>query len=516
MYKKVSVSIVFAFVFICMPALVSAQVLSDGAVVRVSDSPKVFMLSHGHKYWLRTAEILSSYRFSWRDVKVVSPETLASYPDAQLVSSDDGKKIYYIKGWTKRWVKTPEAFDVNGFNWGAITKASALDFNHYEDGADITGKVSDTTGMTATIEIQAIPIPSDVPQGVDFSPLWNVWRTVEEKARNSTTLDKQKMVEGAAEGVVRSLGDPYSVLFEKEESKKFSEDVAGEFGGIGAELGYKNGVVIIATLPGMPAEIAGLQAGDKIVAINGKSTAGMAVDQAVTHIRGTIGTAVKLIIDRSGVGATIEYSITRALIKVPTVSWSKKTNDIAYLRIHNFFGNVEGDFVQAVNEIKTGGMTKMVLDLRANPGGLLNASINIAASFIAKDKLIVSADFGAGKQRSEFISPGDGMLENMQIVVLIDGASASAAEILAGALKDSRGATLIGETSFGKGTVQELIQLSGGTLLKLTTAQWIRPSGQPIDQHGIDPDIVVPMTLEDKNVGRDPQLDKALSVLQGI
>lgn len=510
MYKKLSVSIAFAFLIVCIPIVASAQALADNAVVRASDSPKVFLISKGQKYWLRTAEILNSYRFAWRDVKVVSPEALSTYPDAQLISSNDGKKIYRIKGWTKRWVATPEAFNANGFNWNGIISTTALDFNHYEEGADITGKVSDAAGTTATIEIQALPIRSDVPQGVDFSPLWNVWRTVEEKARNSTTLDKQKMVEGAAEGVVRSLGDPYSVLFEKEESQKFSQDVAGEFGGIGAELGYKNGVVVIATLPGMPAEKVGLQAGDKIAAINGESTAGMAVDQAVARIRGTVGTVVKLVIERSGMSAPMEFSITRALIKVPTVSWSKKTNDIAYLRIHNFFGNVEGDFVQAVNEIKTGGMTKIVLDLRGNPGGLLNASINIAASFIPKDKLIVSADFGAGKQRSEFISPGGGMLENMQVVVLIDGASASAAEIVAGALRDSRGVTLVGETSFGKGTVQELIQLSGGTLLKLTTAQWIRPSGKPIDEHGIDPDIVVPMTLEEKASGRDPQLDKAL------
>ncbi|OGD24191.1 hypothetical protein A2Z10_03015 [Candidatus Azambacteria bacterium RBG_16_47_10] len=242
----------------------------------------------------------------------------------------------------------------------------------------------------------------------------------------------------------------------------------------------------------------------------------MAVDQAVTRIRGTLGTTVKLLIDRSGTGATMEFSITRALIKVPTVSWSKKTGDIAYLRIHNFFGNVEGDYVNAVKEIKAGGMSKIILDLRGNPGGLLNASITIAADFIPSGKLIVSADFGAGKQRSDFTSPGGGALEDTKIVVLVDGASASASEILAGALKDSRNITLVGETTFGKGTVQELIQLAGGTLLKLTTAEWIRPSGVSINKHGITPDIIVPMTLEDKQAGRDPQLDKAISVLQGM
>lgn len=513
MHKKITIFTVFALLIVFAPAFAFAQTLPDGSLVKTSDSPKVFMLSHGHKYWIRTAEILSSYRFTWGDVKVVSPETLSAYPDAQIVSSNDGKKLYYIKGWTKRWIRTPDAFNANGFNWNAVVGTSALDFNHYEEGADITGKISDTTGATATLEIQAIPVRSDVPPGVDFTPLWNVWKTVEEKAHTSTTLDKQKMVQGAAEGVVKSLGDPYSVLLEPTNSKKFSEDIAGEFGGIGAELGYKNGIVIIATLPGMPAEKTGLQAGDKIVGINGESTAGLAVEEAVTRIRGTIGTTVKLLIDRSGTGATLEFSITRALIKVPTVSWSKKTGDVAYIRIFNFFGNVEGDFTSAVKEIQATGMNKIVLDLRGNPGGLLNASINIAAQFVPQGKLIVSADFGEGKQRSDFISPGGGLLENAQVVVLVDGASASASEIVAGALRDSRNITLVGETTFGKGTVQEVIQLSGGTTLKLTTAQWIRPSGKSFEGHGIDPDIAISITPEDKAAGRDPQLDKALLVL---
>ena len=154
--------------------------------------------------------------------------------------------------------------------------------------------------------------------------------------------------------------------------------------------------------------------------------------------------------------------------------------------------------------------------MRDNPGGLLDASINIAAQFVPKGKIIVSADFGAGKDKNEFISPGGGIAENMAVVVLINGGSASASEILAGALKDSKGATLIGEKSFGKGTIQEVIRLAGGTTMKITTAQWLRPSGKAFEEHGIDPDIVLPLTDEDRQAGRDPQLDKALSVLQGM
>ncbi|MEK7494223.1 MAG: S41 family peptidase, partial [Patescibacteria group bacterium] len=354
------------------------------------------------------------------------------------------------------------------------------------------------------------------PPGVDFSLLWNVWKTVLEKHRNSTTLDQQKMVQGAAEGVIKSLGDPYSVLFKQEESKKFAEDIAGEFGGIGAELGYKKGVVVIAPLSGMPAERAGIRAGDKIVKINDASTIDMTVEDAVTRIRGEKGKEVKLLIERVGTDALIEFRIIREIIKVPTVKWSKKTNDIAYIKIHNFFGSVESDFAQALKEIQADGTRKLVIDLRDNPGGLLDASINIAAQFIPKGKVIVSADFGVGKDKSEFISPGGGPAENMAVVVLINGGSASASEILAGALKDSKGATLIGEKSFGKGTIQEVIRLSGGTTMKITTAQWLRPSGKAFEEHGIDPDVAIILTDEDRQAGRDPQLDKALSILQGM
>ncbi|MCR4322675.1 MAG: S41 family peptidase [Candidatus Azambacteria bacterium] len=515
MIKKIIISIVAVCAFIIFPYAVSAQTLSDGALLRARGESKIFVLFHGQKYWVRTAEIFDSYKFKWSDVKDVAPATLNAYPDVQTVKSTGDAKVYHVQGEEKRWVRTPAAFNANNFNWNAIKPVNAVDFNHYKNGTDIQEKIA-AEGATVTLEITPISLYSDVPPGVDFSLLWNTWKTVQEKYKGSGKLDQQKMVEGAAEGMLKSLGDPYTVLFKQEESKKFAEDIAGAFGGIGAELGYRNGIVIIAPLSGMAAERVGIKAGDKIVKVDDESTIDMTVEEAVTRIRGEKGAEVKLLIERAGTDTLLEFRIVRETIKVPTIQWSKKTNDIAYIKIHNFFGAVENDFVNAVKEAQAGEATKLIIDLRDNPGGLLDASINIAAQFVPKGKIIVSADFGEGKNKNEFISPGGGIAENMAVVVLINGGSASASEILAGALKDSKGATLIGEKSFGKGTIQEVIRLPGGTTMKITTAQWLRPSGKAFEEHGIDADIVLERTDEDRQSGRDPQLDRALNVLQGM
>ncbi|MEK7520139.1 MAG: S41 family peptidase, partial [Patescibacteria group bacterium] len=268
-------------------------------------------------------------------------------------------------------------------------------------------------------------------------------------------------------------------------------------------------------LKGMPAERAGLKAGDRILAINATSTADMTVEDAVTIIRGTVGTPVKLTIERAGNLVPLEFTIVRETITVPTLDWRMQTPTVAYIKLHNFFGNIEKDFAQAVKAAKAAGMQKIILDLRNNPGGLLDASINIASEFIPAGKTVVSEDFGPGKGKYDFPSYG-GTLTQTPVVVLVNGGSASAAEILAGALKDQRGAKLIGEKTFGKGSVQELVQLSGGMSLKVTVAKWLTPSGAMIDQQGITPDKVVPLTDADTAAGKDPQLDEALAVVQTL
>ncbi|MBI3685225.1 S41 family peptidase [Candidatus Azambacteria bacterium] len=517
--KKIFASVLIAVIFaggfsIGDNALAGQTYYPDGTLLKAKGESRIYTTFRGHKYWLRTPKVFSSYRFLWKNIREVDAATLASLPDVNLISpSSDNTKIYYVESAKARWIVSPEAFNANAFDWNAIQRVNAADFESYEAGPDVTGDIS---GKTATLEINQVLPQSDAPAGVDFSVLWNVWKTIEEKYRNGATLDRQKLVQGAAEGMIKSLGDPYTVFFRPDDAKKFSQDVAGEFFGIGAELGYKKGVVVIAPLKGLPAETAGVKAGDKIVKINGESTIDMTVEDAVARIRGEKGTKVTLTIERSGQDVLLEFVIERALVKVATVEWSRKTGDIFYIKINNFFGEVEMDFVKAAKEAQAQGMKKLVLDMRNNPGGLLDASINIASEFIPKGNLVVSADFGEGKNKEEFASYGGGVLEKMPIVVLVNGGSASASEILAGALKDSRNAVLIGEKTFGKGTIQEVLRIPGGSSLKVTIAQWLRPSGKPIDGLGIDPDIAVELTDQDRVAGRDPQLDKALQVAQGL
>ena len=495
----------------------SAPAMAAPVLLRAPNDSRVFLVENGKRYWIRSAEVFNSYSLKWPDIKEVSVNELAGYPFVTLVAKPGDPKIYYIgkNGKEKRWISSLEAFRANNFDWREIKTINDLDLKQYPDGANIIG---DLLEKTVTVEVStptATLGDPNMPRGVDFGILWNVWKSVESKYHDSGKLDAQKMVYGAAEGVVKSLGDPYSVFLEPKEAKKFGEDIAGEFGGIGAELGYKNGIVIIAPLKNMPAERVGLRAGDRILEINGTSTLDMTLEDAVSNIRGEKSTTVRLLISREGSPDTIEFKIVRETIKVPTLEWSKKTGDIAYLKIHNFFGAIEDDFVKAENEMKTAGIKKIILDMRNNPGGLLGAAINISGEFVPKDKLIVSQDFGSGKGSNDFRSQG-GNLVGMPVVVLINEGSASASEIVAGALKDSAGAKLIGAKTFGKGSVQEVLQLANGSSLKITVASWIRPSGKSIDKEGIEPDIAVEITDADRSANRDPQLDKALSVLQGM
>lgn len=491
----------------------AAQTYPDGTVVRAKGESKVYAMFRGHKYWMRTPEVLRSYGFSWKQIQETDAGTLGNYPDVFLIRREGDAKVFYVKGEEKRWIATADAFNANKFDWNLVKPVSAADFESYGRGTDITGDIS---GTTVTFDLAPALLQSDVPPGVDFSLLWNVWKSIEERYKDSATLDRQKMVQGAADGLVKSLGDPYTVFMKPEDARKFSEDVAGKFFGIGAELGYKNGVVIISPLKGLAAERAGVAAGDKIVRIDGTSTIDMTVEDAVMRIRGEKDTKVTLTVERQGRADLLEFIITRELVKVPTLEWTRKTNDIFYLKIHNFFGAVEEDFRAAAKEMQAQGMRKLILDMRNNPGGLLDASINIAAEFVPKGKLIVSADFGNGKSKEEFTSPGGGLLEKTPVVVLMNKGSASASEILAGALKDSSGATLLGERSFGKGTIQEILRLAGGATLKVTAAQWVRPSGKPIGEDGIEPDVKILLTDEESAAGRDPQLDKALELAKSL
>jgi carboxyl-terminal processing protease len=354
------------------------------------------------------------------------------------------------------------------------------------------------------------------PPEVDFSLFWDAWRLLEQKYAERGALDRQQMVYGAIEGMVKSLGDPYTVFLPPEETKMFREDVSGSFEGIGAEIGLRDEVLtIIAPLEDSPAQEAGVRAGDKIIRIDDTSTEGLSLNEGVQRIRGPRGTEVRLTLLREGSEELIEVSITRDTIRVPIVEWERIDNT-AHVRLFSFSENAPQLFRQAALEVTGSGVDRIVLDLRNNPGGYLEVSQQIAGWFVEPGRVVATEDFGDERQDKEYRAVGNGALKDYELVVLINEGSASAAEILAGALRDIRGVQLIGAKSFGKGSVQELEGLSGGASLKVTVARWLTPSGKSISQEGLEPNIAVERTNEDIEADRDPQLDRALEVVKNL
>jgi carboxyl-terminal processing protease len=364
--------------------------------------------------------------------------------------------------------------------------------------------------------LSQIIVQDKMPDGknIDFSIFWKVWDLVKEKHVERNTLNAQKMVYGAIQGMLKATGDPYSNFFDPEESKSFSQEIQGSFEGIGAELGMKDNVLtVIAPLEGSPAQKAGVRAGDKIFKVDGKIINDLSVDQAVDLIRGKKGTEVKLTILSQGDEETKEISIIRDKIDVKSVKVEFKENDIAYVKISKFAENTDSDFNDAVNQIIAKKSPGIIIDLRNDPGGLLDKAVAIASRMMPEGKVVVTEEDYAGKKESLTTTGGD-RLSQIPTVVLINEGSASASEILSGALRDNQGITLIGKKSFGKGSVQQLMDLPGGSSVKITVAKWLTPNGDYIMVKGIEPDVSVDMTLDDYKNNRDPQLDKALEVVK--
>jgi len=351
-------------------------------------------------------------------------------------------------------------------------------------------------------------------EGIDFSVFWEAWQMIKDKYVKADELDSQNLVYGAVRGLVGSLEDQNSVFMAPSDAKKFNEDIAGEFSGIGAEIGIRNDqLVIIAPLKGTPAEKAGLKPMDKILKIGDKSTDGLIVDEAVKLIRGLKGTTVILTVLRQNWDKPKEIPIIRDTIQIPTLDWEIKDGNIAYFHLYNFYEQAPLLFYQAVVKTSLSAPKGIILDLRNNPGGYLEASVNLAGWFLEKGKIVVSEKFRSG-EKEEFKSYGSGFLKDLPIVVLVNEGSASASEILAGALRDNRGVKLIGKKSFGKGTVQELQTLKDGSMVKITVAYWLLPKGHQIEKNGLVPDYEVDLTEEDIKTNKDPQLEKAMEILK--
>jgi len=350
----------------------------------------------------------------------------------------------------------------------------------------------------------------EIEKKVDFGVFWDAWNVLENKY-TIEPLDYQKMVYGAVAGMVDSLGDPYTVFLDPEESKMFEQDMEGSFEGIGAEIGFRdNFLTVITPLKNSPAERAGIFAGDKILKVDDKEIAGISIDKAVSLIRGKKGTKVKLTISRDGVDGLKEIYVLRDTIVLETVEWEMKDNGIAYISISQFKQDTAVELDNKVGEILSVNPRGIILDLRNNPGGYLKVAIDVASRFIDKGKKVVIEDYGKGKEIHKAV--GNKRFDNIPIVVLINEGSASASEILAGALRYNNNAKLVGKKTFGKGLVQEVTSLKDGSSLKITVAKWLTPEGININKDGIVPDFDVDFTEKDYKEKRDPQLEKALEL----
>lgn len=369
-----------------------------------------------------------------------------------------------------------------------------------------------------------------------FEPFWKVWNILSEKFVAATTTDTQQRIWGSIQGLASSQGDPYTVFFPPEENKTFKSDIAGNFEGVGMEIGIKDGILtVVSPLKGSPADRAGVKTGDKIIKIDDKNSADLPVDKAVKLIRGKKGTPVVLTILREGSSEPMEKTIVRDVIDIPTIETEVKpglanksadnpnglrADGIFVIRLFSFSAQSPELFRNALRTFLQSGSHKLILDLRGNPGGYLDAAWDMASWFLPTGKVIVTEDFGGKGENKVYKSKGYDTLNkffgqnNYKIVILVNNGSASAAEILAGALQEHGVAKLVGVKTFGKGSVQELIEITPDTSLKVTIARWLTPKGHNLSHDGLDPDFEVKITPKDIEAKKDPQVDKAVEILR--
>jgi len=381
-------------------------------------------------------------------------------------------------------------------------------------GGYIAGRVPAARGEApVTPEVSNLEtLPPFAMKDVDFNMFWDVWKMAKAQYVDQPVSDKD-LFYGALDGMVFGLKDRYSTFFDPEKAQAFNDELDGTFFGIGAQIGLdKDGfITVIAPLPGTPADKAGIMAEDHILAIDGTDTVAMTVEEAVKKIRGEKGTPVKLTILPKSAKASKIIEIIRDEISVKSVTWKMRDDGIAVISISIFNEDTSRLFGDAVADVVSKKPKGLILDLRNNPGGLLDAAINLSGYWMDGKTAVMEEVRG---KRTESKARGNNALVNMPTVALVNGGSASASEILAGALQDYGFAKLIGEKTFGKGSVQEYHDLPDGSAIKITVARWLTPLGRSIDKQGITPDDVVPFTVEDLHANRDPQLQKAVDLLK--
>lgn len=367
------------------------------------------------------------------------------------------------------------------------------------------------------------------PAGVDFSPVWKAWSLIDDNfvpaavatsspIATSTAAENQQKVYGMISGLAASLNDPYTFFLPPTENQQFNSDMSGSFEGVGMEIDVKNGVLtVISPLKGTPADVAGIEAGDQILKIDGTATTGLDVTTAVDKIRGPKGSVVTLTVLRAGWGSPREIPVTRDVINVPIVTTTARPDGVYVITVAEFTSNSPDLFRNALRQFVESGDTLLVLDLRGNPGGYLEAAVDMASWFLPSGDIVVTEDYAGHQANVVHRSYGyDIFNKNLKMVVLVDGGTASASEILSDALREHGVAKLVGTNTFGKGVVQELFDITPGTSLKITVARWLGPDGIQIPHDGLVPDVVATTTDAAIKAGQDLQMDTAVQILKAM
>lgn len=353
----------------------------------------------------------------------------------------------------------------------------------------------------------------DLPADLDYASVEQLYDLL--KSKYDGQLDMGKLLDGAKTGLANATGDPYTEYFNKQQAEAFDSQLSGSFTGIGAELGEndKGNLIIVSPIDGFPASKAGLRPQDIIVSIDGTTTNGMSIDEAVSKIRGPKDTTVTLRLLRNK-SEDLSVTITRDNIKIASVKWELLDGKVGYIRINQFGDDTASLMHNAADDLNEKGATRILLDLRGNPGGLLSGAVDIASMWLPEGKTILQEKRGGVAVKTYKSEGGSLPFKDIPTAVLINTGSASASEIVAGALRDNNAATIYGEKSYGKGSVQELQKLPNGGELKITVARWFRPNGENIDKKGISPDHEVKLSEDDYKAQRDPQKDAALEFLR--
>jgi carboxyl-terminal processing protease len=365
---------------------------------------------------------------------------------------------------------------------------------------------------TATSVPASVSTPWSTSLPASFRLLQEAWNLINQDFYGKKTLDPQVLVQGAVKGMMDALGDPHTYFLTAQNAKIASEDLQGSFEGIGATIEKRdNQLLIVAPIEGSPAEKAGLRAGDQIAAVDNKSTVPLTTIDAVSLIRGPAGSVVRLVIVREGVPAAFTVEITRAKIDVFTVRTKDLGGGVAYVRITSFSEPTTQELNAALLKVLANKPKGLVIDLRNNPGGYLTTSVDVASQFLKGGDVLYEENADGLRQKFP-VRPG-GLATDVPLVVLVNKGSASASEIVAGAIQDAGRGILIGEKTFGKGSVQTSQLLSDGSSVHITIAHWFTPKGRQIHEVGLDPDISVSITEDDIKNNKDPQLDRALEYL---